>query len=211
MDIGTLTGFSILGLSIQDAIIMWRPLIIFVIGVAIYSIFVFKFYRFLARKRIFELNLNDSEMHPTFKKFIHALQSVILFPVVVFFWFMVMTVLMTIITSDQTITNIMFISVAFVSAVRICAYYKEDLSRDLAKLIPFALLAIFLIDASYISLETSISMLKSIPSLWQTIVYYLVFIILLEAVMRVITAVIHKGPKRKEKEPEEIETPDPEE
>ena len=178
--------------SLSETIILWKPLIIFVIGVAIYSIFIFKFYRFLARKKIFELNIHEYDIHIGLKKFLYAVEYIILFPVVVFFWFIVMSLLLTIISVTQTIQNILFISVAFVSVVRVASYYNEKLSKDLAKLVPFALLALFLIDASYISWNNSIFMINQLPSVWRTLVYYLFFVIFLEAFLRLVTFGKHK-------------------
>jgi len=182
------------GFSIQEAGGLWRPIIIFVIGVAIYSVFVYKFYRFLARKKILELRLSEYEMHPTLKKLVHGLEVVFLFPFVVFFWFFVMAVLLTLISFSQSIESIIYISVAYVSAVRIGAYYNEDLARDMAKLIPFSLLALFIIDASNMILLNPFDLMGQLLSVWKTLVYYLVFVILLEFVLRIIT--IRKSGKK---------------
>jgi len=57
----------------------WKPLLIFVIGMAIYGIFVFKFYRFVARRDVFHLNLgqyNKAE-HPAIKRFLAGVFYVI--------------------------------------------------------------------------------------------------------------------------------------
>jgi hypothetical protein len=41
--------------NLADATITLRPLIFFCLGIAFYAVFIFNFYRFLARKDIFEL------------------------------------------------------------------------------------------------------------------------------------------------------------
>ena len=192
------------GLSISETLGLWEPLIVFVVGVAIYSIFIFKFYRFLARKEIFELNIHEYDIHIGLKKFLHVMKYVFLFPFVVFFWFLVMSFFITIISVDQSIENILFISVAFVSAVRIAAYYNNDLANDLAKLIPFALLAIFLLDALNLSLESSYLLISQIPSMWRTLVYYLFFVIFLEAFLRLVTFGKCKEKTRPEKDHDEF-------
>jgi len=58
----------------------------------------------------------------------------------VFFWFMVLSLLMIMISKVPDLGQIFQISIALVSVIRITAYYNEDLSRDLAKMLPFALL-----------------------------------------------------------------------
>lgn len=207
MDFGSLINASVYGFSFSDAVGLWSPLIVFVIGVAIYSVFVFTFYRFLARKKIFDLKIHEYDIHKGLKKFLHVVEVIILFPVVVFFWFFVMSLLLTIVTTTHTIENILFISVAFVSAVRIGAYYNEDMARDLAKLIPLALLALFIIDASYISWESSLTLINQLPLLWKTLTYYLFFVIFLELILRVITFRKWRGPKKAEKVPEPPQQP----
>lgn len=203
MDLSSIMEATYFGFSAQGAMALWRPLIFFVIGVAIYSIFVFKFYRFLARKKILKLKLDEYEMHPTLKRLVHGLEVIFLFPFVVFvvfFWFFVMTMLITLISFEQSIETIIYISVAFVSAVRIGAYYDEDLSKDLAKLVPFALLAMFIIDASLLSWDRSFALIGQLFSMWRMLAYYLIFVILLELVLRIITIGRHGKGKAKEKE-----------
>ena len=51
-----------------------EPLIFFVIGMAIYSLFVFKFYRFIARRDIFELHI-ERYKHKGLHKFLHGVKS----------------------------------------------------------------------------------------------------------------------------------------
>jgi glucan phosphoethanolaminetransferase (alkaline phosphatase superfamily) len=182
------TFAAIYDMSFSEMMISWQPLIMFVIGMALYSIFIFKFYRFLARVEIFHLDINEYDMHPKLKKTLHILEYVILFPVVVFFWFLIMSVLLTMVSSSQTISEILFLSVAFVSSVRAVSYYSENLSRELAKLVPFTIMAIFLIEgASELALNNTVSLLEEIPGQWVTLVYYLLFVIVLEFVMRMLT------------------------
>lgn len=200
VDLNIITQMTFAGFSLQEAIILWRPLLVFVIGVAIYSIFVYKFYRFLARKKILTLNINEYDTHPGLKKFLHGIEVIFLFPFVVFFWFFVMTLLMTLISFGQSIESIIYISVAYVSAVRIGAYYSEDLSKDMAKLIPFALLALFLIDASIMTWINPLDLISQLFTMWETLAYYLVFVILLELALRILTAITGRMHRKKPKD-----------
>ena len=79
---------------------------------------------------------------------------------------------------------------AVLSAIRITAYYNEDLSRDLSKILPFALLAVFLIDLSYFSFSASIDALLLALLSWEIIIYYLGFVIALEFIMRITTPIL---------------------
>ncbi|MFC1801468.1 hypothetical protein ACFLZB_03310 [Nanoarchaeota archaeon] len=173
-----------------------KPLVLFVIGMVIYSLFVFKFYRFLGRRDIFELKLKEKYGVGKFLGVIwYIVEHLVLFPLFVFIWFMVVSGLLMLLSKNQTVGGILLIAMALVAAVRITAYYHEDLSKDLAKMLPFALLGIFLIDISFFSWSTSLDLIKQVPSFWNIVVYYLVFIIVLEFVLRIISLMI---PKRKE-------------
>ncbi|MFH1331814.1 MAG: hypothetical protein ABIH63_00835 [archaeon] len=168
-----------------------KPVFFFVLGITFYALFIFHFYRFIARRDVLGLSLQDisSSFEGVVSKMIkgifYILENLILTPIVVFFWFMVFTLLMVILTKNPSANNILITSVALVAAIRVSAYYHENLSQDLAKMLPFALLGIFLVDASFFSLQTSIEVAKEIPTLWKLLVYYLVFVITLEFVLRI--------------------------
>ena len=55
------TDFFVANFNTADATQLLRPLISFVLGMAVYAIFIFKFYKFLGRKDIFSLNLTKYE------------------------------------------------------------------------------------------------------------------------------------------------------
>ncbi|MCK4588942.1 MAG: hypothetical protein KAT77_00740 [Nanoarchaeota archaeon] len=182
----------------NEGYLVLKPLILFVIGMLVYSIFVFKFYRFLGRRNIFELDLKKKYGVGKFLGVVwYGIEHILLFPLFVFIWFAVVSVLLMILGKNQTASGILLISMALVATVRITAYYHEDLSRDLAKMLPFVLLGVFLIDIGFFDWSASWELLKSVPALWKTIVYYLVFIIALEFILRILSFIV---PKREEKE-----------
>lgn len=201
VDLSSITQMAIYGFSVPEATALWRPLIVFVIGVAIYSLFVFKFYRFISRRKIMKLRLKEYDMHAGLKRLLHGLEVIFLFPFIVFFWFFVMAMLITLISFGQSIESIVYISVAYVSAVRITAYYNDELSKDLAKLIPFALLALFLIDASSMTLFNPFDLIGQLFGMGKTLAYYLVFVILLELALRILAAIVGRirGRRRRPK------------
>jgi hypothetical protein len=212
VDLSSITQIAGYGFSISEATALWRPLLVFVIGVAIYSVFVYKFYRFLSRRQIMKLKLKDREMHAGLKKFLHGLEVIFLFPFIVFFWFFVMALLITLISFGQSIESIVYISVAYVSAVRIAAYYNEDLSKDLSKLVPFALLALFLIDASSMTWVNPLDLIGQLFAMGKTLAYYLVFVIALELVLRILAGIIGRirGRKKSKEEKEKPKLDSPE-
>ncbi|MBI2105989.1 hypothetical protein HYT56_04090 [Candidatus Woesearchaeota archaeon] len=180
-------------LSLNEAIIAGKPLILFIIGMVIYSIFIFKFYRFLATRDIFKLNLVEYsrsrwENVKDFVAFLfYILEHLIIFPLFTFFWFIVLSILLIFLSENQQTNTLLLFSMAIVATTRITSYYNEELARDIAKTLPLALLAVFLVSGlSYFSLETAIESMKEIHGLWKTILYYLLFIVCMEIVLRIL-------------------------
>ncbi|MBU1111776.1 MAG: hypothetical protein ABIG93_04485 [archaeon] len=189
VDLFNVTGPVVFSWS--EAWLFWRPLLIFIVGMVIYGIFIFKFYRFVAMRDVFHLNLaqyNNAE-YPAIRRFLagifYIIEYVLLFPLFTFFWFLIMSGLLMFLAKNGDIQNILLVSVALVAAVRATAYYSEDLSKDLAKMLPFALLGVFLVDISFFSFSSSLELVKQMPSFWKTMLYYLGFVIALELVLRI--------------------------
>lgn len=166
-------------------------LIFFTAVIVIYSIFVFYFYRFLARKNIIELNLNQYNRYenPAIVKFFavifYILEYVILLPILTFFWFSILSILLLILAEKLNISTVLLISAALVASVRITAYVSEDLSKDLAKMLPFTLLAIAITTAGFFNVTMLLERAKEVPALFSHILYYLIFIVAIELIMRI--------------------------
>jgi len=184
---------------------------IYVILIALYSIFVFEFYRFLARKNILKLNLSqyNTSTNPGLKKFIETvlflIEYVIILPVFVFFWFAVLSFLLLLLSKEQSINQILLVSAAIVGAIRITSYFKEELSRDLAKMFPFTALAIFLLSPNFLEFTSVVVKLAEIPSFLSHIFYYLIFVIVFEIIMRLMYTVVFLFKRPEEQAVEEIE------
>lgn len=179
-------------LTVDEGWEVIRPLLIFVAGMAIYAIFVFRFYRFIARRDIFPLDLNqyNNVKFPWLRKFtevfFYIVEYLLVFPLFLTFWYGMLTILLGVLAKGQPLESILLASIAVVATIRVTAYHNEELSKDLAKMLPFALLAIFLIDISYFSWQTSLATLMQIPSVLHTLAYYLIFVIALEFVLRIL-------------------------
>lgn len=173
--------------SLSEALDVLKPLAGFVFGIVLYAVFIFKFYRFLAKRDILKLDLSRyvGRTARLGKFVIYVLENILLFPVIVFFWYAVLVVLLSLLAKNQTPESILLVSIALVGAVRATSYYSEDLSKDLAKMFPFALLGVYLVDQSFFELSVSLEVLRGMPDRWDLIAYYLVFTVALEFVLRI--------------------------
>ncbi len=167
--------------------------LILVLLVVIYSIFIWKFYRFISRKNIIELNLNqyNKYKHDVLAKlvagFLYFIEYIIILPFLIFFWYAIFTLLLIILSQSQDTSQILLISAVVIAAIRMTAYYKENLSQDVAKLLPLTLLAVSVLDpdlfiGSYFA--SLVNHLTRLPEFFVQIVYYLAFIIFLEILLR---------------------------
>ena len=83
--------------------------------------------------------------------------------------------------------TVMLIAMGVVGAIRVCSYYSESLATDIAKILPFSLMALTIIDNSVIRVVDSTEGVRGAVLQWETIVYYLVAVVVLEFALRIAT------------------------
>lgn len=171
---------------------LFVTLIVFTILIALYAVFVFYFYRNLARKNIIGLNLSQYNRtdNPAVNKFLaiifYVLEYLIILPVLVALWFAILAIFLVLLSKIENVGTILMICAAFIAAVRVTSQISEDLSRDLAKIVPFTLLALFIIEPNFFDFSLLVGRINQVPSLLVQVPYFLLFIIAVEIIGRVI-------------------------
>ncbi len=209
------------GLSLDGGLEMLWPLLAVVAGMAAYAVFVFKFYRFVASRDMFGLDLskNDRMRDAVAWDLIflvwYVVRYVILFPAFAFFWFAVLTLILVFLSEERELSQVLLIAMATVSAIRVSAYYNEELSRDLAKILPFAVLGVFIIDTSFFNVQSSLDTLTEISTHRETIAYYLIFLVALEFCLRFVFVLLRllfpgKRAPQEAQSPVAAQVPEPE-
>ncbi len=184
------------GVSLEAGIDLVWPVVFYVLGMVAYAVFIFKFYRFIASRDMFELDLSSYEQSRFLwvRRILHMTMYVakylIVFPAFAFFWFAVLTFILALLSKERDISEILVIALATVGVIRIAAYYSEELSRDVAKILPFAVLGLILIDASFFEVGKSLNVLRGAEDHRETILYYMLFIIALEFAMRTLLGAV---------------------
>lgn len=190
-------GITFVTEAVPDEYKLYINLGLSIIIVTLYAIFVWKFYRFLAKRDLLELNLGQYNKtdNPGFYKFLAMLlfviEYIIILPIVVFFWFFVMSIIIFVLLGENILVAnvsagyILFVAAVIVGAVRITSYYSENLSQDLAKLFPLTILTIALVSPGFFKKET-ISALGEIGNLLGNVFVYLIVIIILEFILRML-------------------------
>lgn len=163
-------------------------LIVYTTGLVAYTIFIWYFYRFIARREIFPLQLQ--KYIPTGRKVLnilaYILEYLIIFPILVFFWFSVFSFFMILLAKDLEVETILMTTMALVTTIRITSYYKEDISIEISKLIPFAFLAIFLINPSFFSIKIVSERFLEVYSFGLYIFRFAIFTITVEWTLRLL-------------------------
>lgn len=168
------------------------PLFFISITIALYSLFIWFFYRLLARKDVLKLNLAkyNRYKHSGLAKFLgiilYIIQFMIISPIAIFFWFAILSVFLIILAKEIEVGTVILICAGLISAIRITAYFHEDLSKDLAKMIPFTLLGVVILTPSFLEIGTSINRILEVPQFFNNALYYLLFIIALEIILRLL-------------------------
>ena len=167
---------------------------VLVLLIVIYSVAVWKGYKAISRKNLIELGLKKYNKleYPFTSRLIagilYFIEYIIILPILVFVAFSALTFFLIIFIQNQNIPVIFIISASIISAVRITSYYKEELAQEVAKLLPMTLLAIVVLNpSSFVQtnyIEKIITHFSQIPSFIGQVGYYLLLIIVLEAILR---------------------------
>jgi len=179
------------------------PLIYLIVSIAIYSILIYHFYRYIARRDCFKPSKRK------YSKIIGFIKYFLLFPFVAVIFFMGFSLMLIFLTKTYPIDQLLATSFAIIIAIRITSYYTEDLSKDVAKMLPFALLGIFLVDPTYFTFELVKERINSLPANINFILQFIFLIIIVEWILRIslniVAFVSQKRKKTKVEEPKKAE------
>ncbi len=173
----------------------FEALIYLIIMLAIYSVVIYHFYRYIAQRDCF------TQSNYAHTRFIGFCKYFFLFPFVAVLFFLGFSLILISLTKTESynISNVLSLSFAIVLTIRITAYYTEDLSKDVAKMLPFAVLGIFLVDSTYFSFDALIERISLIPENINLILQFLIMIIIVEWILRIVLSFRYKLLLRKEK------------
>ena len=178
------------------------PTLMAIIAIAVYSGFVFMFYRILAKKDLLTLDLRKyaDDFGGKVKKYLRSMlfvvQYIVVVPILIAFWTLVLAVILTLLSDSSDHTRNALIATSVVGAVRILAYWTEDLSRDVAKMLPFAVLGVYLVSSTSVQWSAFQELLESLPELAKSFFSSLVLLAILETLLRIVTTLKRIRSKR---------------
>ena len=179
----------------------WLGLLPYVLGIVVYLVFIFEFYRFVARRDVFELRLRRyargrlgrgiAALENVLRVVLYLVEHVVVYPVLITAWYLVFVVLLAFLARGLGVETLLLVAMAVVAAVRVTAYYSEDLSRDLAKMLPLALLGVVILEgASSVAFGESLGLVREIGLHWRRVLAYVLLLVPLELVLRVARVVV---------------------
>ena len=186
------------------------PVAVFVGTLVIYSVLIWHFYRIISKRDIFHIDAAKFKYEGAFGKFfdiiLYLFKYILVYPLLTFVFFMGYAMMLIFLSRNLDVNSILITSISLISAIRVAAYYNEDLAKDLAKMFPFAILAIFLLDPSFFSLEQIIQKIFELPVFIILGLRFIIFVIALEWTLRFFYS-IYAFVKRaiKGEEPQKIE------
>ncbi|MBT4870923.1 MAG: hypothetical protein HON47_05085 [Candidatus Diapherotrites archaeon] len=184
-------GFPLINDILNTFITNVDTITISAITIAIYAIVIWHYYRLLAKRDFFHFQGKKGEgAFVWFMNFLEEIEFlakyIIVYPLLSFIFFGIFSIMMFLLSKDQSIPVILITAVTIISATRISAYYNEDLSRDLAKLIPFALLGVFIVQANFFDTGLLMNRISELPNFFVDIAAYLLYFLVLELGLRIL-------------------------
>ena len=134
-------------------------LILYTIGMAVYAIFIWHFYKFIGRRDIFKWDTEKFARASGFGRLgqagLYFAKYLVAYPVLVFVWFGVFSTFMFVLGQNIDTQHVLLISFALVTSIRVMAYYSEELSYDVAKLVPLALLGVYIVQPAFLNIDAT--------------------------------------------------------
>ena len=192
IDLGTINiGIPLINDIINNFLLNVEIITVSAIVIAIYAIVIWHYYRLLAKRDFFHFEgVKGDGVWVWFFNFLEELEFlvkyIIVYPLLSFIFFGIFSIMMFLLSKEQTIPVILITSVTIISATRITAYYNEDLAKDLAKLIPFALLGVFIVQANFFDTGLLLNRVIELPNFFVDIAAFIIYFLVLEIGLRII-------------------------
>jgi hypothetical protein len=185
-----------LPISPAEALQAWEPLALRAVVIVVYLIFIFEFYRFVARRDIFRLRFRHyargvvgkslESVGNVVRLLLYVVEYLIVYPLLTIVWYVFYLLLVVLLAPGVDIHILLVTAMAIVTSIRVTAYYSQNLSQDLAKMLPLGILgALILEDSPALPTEIPVDVVFAVAAQWETILTYLLFLVLLEFVLRI--------------------------
>mgnify|MGYP001493064721 FL=1 len=178
--------------DIESFAVQVLPTFAAILGIVLYSAFVYRFYRYLAKKDLIDADFSQySEGFSGFmKRLVDGLmlivQNILFAPFLISFWVLILAIILTLLSGGDDLYWNVLVATSVVGAVRVISYFSEDLARDVAKMLPFAVLGVFLVDSGAFNWEAVSLLWDQLDDFATSFASSMLLVIILETTLRVI-------------------------
>lgn len=174
-----------------------QTLLIYAIGIAFYTAFVFTFYQNVSKRDAWH-----SKPKRGVKGWaVNLVESWLVFPAMSFLYFALLAGSLFLLAKSQDAKQIFLVSMSVVVGVRVVAHVSEAAAVDLAKLLPLGLLGVLIVDPSNILWSEVWARFRSVPTelplLGRYFMLFLVTETLFKTTRRVVVNVMDRSALRR--------------
>jgi hypothetical protein len=163
-------------------------LLVLMAGILVYTLIVNEFYQRISKRVMFAKEDEEGNVRTGILNWI---TYVLFFPLVSFAFFVLLSLALLFLSEQgQTPLEVYTLSMAVIGAVRVSAYFSEEASHDLAKLLPLGLLGVFLVRYEFTGILQAASHLKNAASQLDILLAFLVVVLVLEYSLRFLRAIL---------------------
>lgn len=165
--------------------------LLFILLITLVSIFIYYFYLSISKRSIITLNLRqyNRTLHPFWNKmlasFLFFVEYLLLMPFLILLWFAALSIIILLIADEKTASQVLFVSAGLIGAVRILAYFHQEIAKDLAKLFPFIMLSVFILSPNSFFPSKIMEKIFEIPSLFPKAIFFLGIVVAVEIILRI--------------------------
>lgn len=163
-------------------------LLLYGVGIAVYTAFVFAFYRTVSRRHAIEKTRPGG-----WGKTVRAFEWVFMMPGIAFAYFAMLAAALFLLAKSQTTDQIVLIALGVVVGVRVTSFLHEEMSADLARIVPLGLLGVVLVDPGYLSLAATKARLLEAAAQWPLLARAFALLVALEVTLQTVGLVRHRA------------------
>lgn len=163
--------------------------VVMALAIVAYGAVIGMFWKTLSRRNMIEVDwkkIHGGFGTQVFERVKFGLEYAIIFPIATFVWFVVLTIFLYFMSKTASIADMMFIAISLVAATRACAYLDEDIAGDIAKVVPIAILGVFLTNPTMFSPIIIEQRLDEMSTLVMDAVPYFAMLMALEIILRLL-------------------------
>ena len=165
------------------------------LAISLYTAIVGSFYNFISKRELYKLRTSKrggwlGEISRMGGVALMVLNYTLVFPLITFAWFALISASIYIISDTASLEAVFLITISILISVRLLAYYRESISVDLAKILPLALLGVFIVDHAEYSVELVRQKIALLVAAAPAFLPYLAYAVVLEWSLKIFSTLI---------------------